>query len=280
METTLGLIGRIAQCENSLRARRVSTDRPCAGSHRLKARWNVSALRGSSLDWVIQICFSKVLRESKYVLAAPLPSATDARLSQFEQVAHFRNLKPYALVQPHFETISPVLVDSMKTIDAALDCFQQTRETVLRLTREYTLPKLVVENKMSIIKQIADASHTTISCMLVEPATASAILAYIYMRPDREMRAGLTNFMREASKSSLGDQVTLFALLASVRIPLVYRLALLLGDQDPSISTQVSLPTFVSLRKLLIARRRLNALSGPSNEPVIRQTHKLRLISA
>lgn len=164
---------------------------------------------------------------------------------QFEQVAHFRNLKPYALVQPHFETISPVLVESMATspaiIDAALDCFQQSREAVLRLTREYTLPKLVLKNKLSIIQQIADASHTTVSCMLVDTSNASAILAHIYMQSDSEITKGLTNFMREASKSALGDRVTLLALLASVRIPLVYRLALLLGDEDSRISTQASL---------------------------------------
>ena len=166
-------------------------------------------------------------------------------------------------------------------IDAALDCFQQSRDTVLRLTREYTLPKLVLEDKMSIIQQIADASDTTISFMLVDTSTASAILAHIYMQTDSERTKGLTNYLREASKSVLGDKFTLHALLASVRIPLVYRLALLLGDQDVAVATQVRRDlSQTPLRHLLILVHRLNAPFDSSSERVIRPTRRLRSILA
>lgn len=147
-------------------------------------------------------------------------------------------------MQPHFETISPVLVESMQTspatIAVALDCFQQSRDAVLRITREYTLPKLILSDQMSIVLQIAEASDTTVALMLVDATTAPAIFAYLYMQSDKDTKRGLTVYMREAINAVLGSGgVTLLEILNSVKIPLVYRLALQLGDDNPEIRAQV-----------------------------------------
>lgn len=161
-----------------------------------------------------------------------------------EDVAAVREIKVFALVQPHFETISPILVNSMltspATLSAALDCFQQPRDSVLHLTREYTLPKLILEDQINIINQIAEASDTGVPSMLADVPTASAILAYLFMRTEEETTKGLAVFMREIRKADAQPPlITLPEILASARIPLAYALAFNLGDEDIRVRLQV-----------------------------------------
>lgn len=160
-----------------------------------------------------------------------------------EEVARAREMKVFALVQPHFETISPILVNSMltspATLSAALDCFQQPRDSVLHLTREYTLPKLILEDQINIINQIAEASDTSIPSMLADVSAASSILAYLLMRTEAEMTKGLAVFMREIRKAEADPPLTLPMILVSAKIPLAYALAFNLGDVDVAVQLQV-----------------------------------------
>ncbi|KDE08289.1 hypothetical protein MVLG_01552 [Microbotryum lychnidis-dioicae p1A1 Lamole] len=166
--------------------------------------------------------------------------------TQLEAVATYRDIKTYALVQPHFATIAPLLVGpgSATTLAAALDCFHQPREALLRLTREHTLPKVVLEENASAIEDIAKASSLTVPVMLTQGAPAAAVLAKFYMLEDeRAQKKGLVFYMKQIKANvqaqALGKgAVTLPAILGALKVPLVYRLALELGDESPRVSTQ------------------------------------------
>ncbi|SCV68802.1 BQ2448_923 [Microbotryum intermedium] len=186
--------------------------------------------------------------------------------TQLEAVAAYRDIKTYALVQPHFATIAPLLVGpgSATTLAAAMDCFHQPREALLRLTREHTLPKVVLDENASAIEDIAKASSLTVPVMLTQGAPAAAVLAKLYMLEDeRRQKRGLIFYMNQI-KSNVQAQafgngaVTLPAILGSLKVPLVYRLALELGDEDPRVSTQAE-------RALKNVERASEALTSKTN---------------
>ncbi|ORY85369.1 hypothetical protein BCR35DRAFT_264576 [Leucosporidium creatinivorum] len=172
---------------------------------------------------------------------AQTPNYIDPTLLQLEQVAAHREIKTYALIQPHFATISPLLISSKPTapaiLAAALDCFHQSHESLLRITREYTLPTIVAQEQKQMLVQVAAASAQTVPVMLTHGPSAAAVLAYLFMRPDGETtNRGLKFFIDEVN--SLGNNLRLGQVLGSVKVPLVYKLALELGDEDPVVSAQ------------------------------------------
>lgn len=91
-----------------------------------------------------------------------------------------------------------------------------------------------------MLEQVAAASGQTVPVMLTHGPSASAVLAYLFMRPElEETNRGLKFFMEEVN--SLGNNLRIGQVLGSVKVPLVYKLALELGDEDPLISAQVRL---------------------------------------
>lgn len=70
---------------------------------------------------------------------------------------------------------------------------------------------------------------------------AAAILEYLYMLPlSDETRSGLEFLLGEIKAAGAGmESLTLPTLLGSIKVSLVYRLALQLGDEDPNVSAQV-----------------------------------------
>lgn len=96
-----------------------------------------------------------------------------------------------------------------------------------------------------MLEQVAAASAQTVPVMLTHGPSAAAVLAYLFMRPDNETtNRGLKFFMGEVN--SLGNNLRLGQVLSSVKVPLVYKLALELGDEDPVISAQVGFLLFLS----------------------------------
>lgn len=162
-----------------------------------------------------------------------------------DEIAAAREIKPYALVQPHFGTICPILVNSPATLAAALDCFQQPRESLLYHTREYTLPKLILDDNEQVIQQIAEAGDMDVPMMFCDSNTAGSVLAYLLMQSDEERTKGLNVFTREIGKSK--PPITLRRLLLSIKVNLDFRLALFLGDEDSTIQLQVSLGPLLPL---------------------------------
>lgn len=151
---------------------------------------------------------------------------------QLSQTASHRGVKPYALVQPHFATLSPVLLSSPSTLSAALEVFHQSRESLLRITREHTLPGIILRDQRALLQQVAQASRVQVAEMLCDPPVASAILAHLYMQPDDLRNQGIKILMRECRG------VVLARLLEAVNVPLVYKLALELGDEDVEVTAQ------------------------------------------
>ncbi|GAA5857265.1 hypothetical protein JCM8547_009406 [Rhodosporidiobolus lusitaniae] len=151
---------------------------------------------------------------------------------QIGQTAMHRNVKPYGLIQPHFAVLGPVLLSSTATLSAALQCFHQSRESLLRVTREHTLPEIILKDQKTLLQQVAEASRTAVPQMLCEPAIASAIVAHLFMQSDHERQRGLAVLTREMKG------ISLHALLESINIPLVFKLALELGNEDPTIAAQ------------------------------------------
>ncbi|BGP36884.1 hypothetical protein JCM10449v2_000786 [Rhodotorula kratochvilovae] len=151
---------------------------------------------------------------------------------QLSQTASHRGIKPYALVQPHFATLSPVLLSSPSTLSAALEVFHQSRESLLRITREHTLPGIILRDQRTLLQQVADASRVQVAEMLCDPPVASAILAHLYMQPDEQRAHGLKILMRECRG------VVLARLIEAVNVPLVYKLALELGNENVQVTAQ------------------------------------------
>ncbi|GAA5994714.1 protein kinase MEC1 [Rhodotorula paludigena] len=151
---------------------------------------------------------------------------------QLSQTASHRGVKPYALVQPHFAVLSPIILSRPAVLSSALEVFHQSRESLLRITREHTLPGIVLSEQRTLLQQIADASRSSIPEMLCDPPVASSILAHLYMQSDDRRSSGLAVLMRECRG------VVLARLIESVNIPLVYKLALELGNEDQHISAQ------------------------------------------
>lgn len=144
-------------------------------------------------------------------------------------------------MQPHFATIAPLFISSKSiapaTLHAVLDCFHQSHESLLRITREYTLPSIVANEQRQILEQVAEASGQSVPVLLTQASAAAAVLAHLYMLPDIETNRGLKFFMREIN--SAGAKFELADVLNSIKIPLVYKLSLELGDQDPVVAAQV-----------------------------------------
>ncbi|GAA5902167.1 hypothetical protein JCM6882_006719 [Rhodosporidiobolus microsporus] len=151
---------------------------------------------------------------------------------QLTQTASHRGIKPYALVQPHFAVLSPVLLTSTATLSSALDCFHQSRESLLRITREHTLPGIILHDQRALLQQVALASGADVPQMLCDPPVASAIVAHLFMQPDDARRQGLAVLTRETKG------VLLPKLLESINIPLVFKLALELGNEDQLVAAQ------------------------------------------
>ncbi|GAA5831812.1 hypothetical protein JCM11251_003895 [Rhodosporidiobolus azoricus] len=151
---------------------------------------------------------------------------------QLTQTASHRGIKPYALVQPHFAVLSPVLLTSTATLSAALDCFHQSRDSLLRITREHTLPGIIVNDQRNLLQQVAVASGMDVPQMLCDPPVASAIVAHLFFQSDDDRRKGLVVLTRETKG------VLLPKLLESINIPLVFKLALELGNEDQIVAAQ------------------------------------------
>ena len=164
--------------------------------------------------------------------------------TQLEQVAAYRDVKTYALVQPHFPTIAPLLVNaslnSDATLKAALECFHQSRESFFRITKDNVLPSLVLGNQSKMLDSIARALKIgSTAVMLTAGTTAAAILAFVYMQQSaKKIEAGLKNYTDLIKHSSSGADLSLTRILGSVKVPLVFRLAIELGDTDPITSTR------------------------------------------
>lgn len=72
--------------------------------------------------------------------------------------------------------------------------------------------------------------------MLTEGGNASAILAFIFMLENvSDRKKGLANLMAELEPRA----VSLQQLIQAVKVPLVYKLAVNLGDEDVRIANQV-----------------------------------------
>lgn len=158
-------------------------------------------------------------------------------------MATYRGIKTFALVQPHFAILSPLLVNAKQNSGVALavasESFRQPKDVILRLTREYTLPPLILHDKRKILNQIAEASNLDVALMLTDATNASAILALLFMQKKvQDRKRGLDVLMLLVEDHN--HTITLQQLIEAVKVPLVYNLALNLGDEDKSIAVQVS----------------------------------------
>lgn len=98
----------------------------------------------------------------------------------------------------------------------------------------------MLNNQVAVLQQIAEASKLQVPVMLTEGNSAAAILAFLYMRPTAERTTGLAVFMNCVNTGAAGgNAVTIYAILNSVKVPLIYTLALELGDDDPTVQAQV-----------------------------------------
>ncbi|KAK4058120.1 hypothetical protein OIO90_000859 [Microbotryomycetes sp. JL221] len=156
--------------------------------------------------------------------------------SHLNDIALFRRVKVYALVQPHFTTIAPLLFKSPIIFNAAVECFGQPADSLLRITREFTLPGIIASRSLANLQRVAQASGTSVPAVLTDTMTAASILAHLYMLPDAELREGVHFFM--AQVNSLDAKVDLPFLIDTLKVPLVYKLALELGDEDEARTTQ------------------------------------------
>ncbi|KAK4054815.1 hypothetical protein OIV83_000739 [Microbotryomycetes sp. JL201] len=151
-------------------------------------------------------------------------------------IASYRRIKLYALIQPHFSTIAPMLLASNTIFNACVESFGQSPHSLLQVTRDVTLPRSIEARSKAQLDQIAAASGDDVPGMLVD--VASAVLAHVYMLPDSQLSQTLKFFLDQIN--SLGHDVDLARLIESRTVEIVYRLALELGDDDQDRVTQAT----------------------------------------
>lgn len=137
------------------------------------------------------------------------------------------------MLSPHLPVLSSILVSSMSIFRGAMDVFHQSREALLRITREHILPDLVLQQKDALLQDVANVSNMTVAEMLCEPTWAASILAYLFMQDEQKRTASLHYLVSACRK------VLLSSLIESVHVPLVFRLAVNLGDEDPKVIARV-----------------------------------------
>lgn len=162
--------------------------------------------------------------------------------AQLEELAIYRDVKTYALVNPHFAILSPLLINADKssqvTLAAAAECFRQSTASLLAATREHTLPPLVLSNNLDMMKKIASASEKSIPEILY--ASASGVIAFLLMQSPEKRDTGLRVFMGLMKSLEGSQMLSLPDILASIKVPLVYKLVLELGDEQEKVFTRVS----------------------------------------
>ncbi|GAA5943874.1 protein kinase MEC1 [Sporobolomyces koalae] len=152
---------------------------------------------------------------------------------QLAQTAEYRGIRPYALVQPHFAALGPVIVSSRSTLKASLDSFHQSRDMLLRVTREYTIPELILSSdphyRKTLLEDIATASGRSVPGMFIEEAAVLAnVVARLFMEEDVIRDRGV-KALEAASASPIRE------LLTAGRVPIAFALALELGDEDDQV---------------------------------------------
>ncbi|GAA6058573.1 hypothetical protein JCM10212_007012 [Sporobolomyces blumeae] len=152
---------------------------------------------------------------------------------QLAQLAEARGVRPYALAQPHFATLAPVIVSTKTTLKASLDCFHQSRDALLRVTRDHTVPQIILsrdENyRTSLLTEIARASGVAVAEMLCDPSVVARVVAKLYMEDDVDRDRGVGVLQKETLGSPIGQ------LIESAHVPTVFALALELGDDDDDV---------------------------------------------
>ncbi|KAM0793140.1 hypothetical protein ACM66B_000616 [Microbotryomycetes sp. NB124-2] len=145
-------------------------------------------------------------------------------------IAAFRGVRVYALVQPHFATIAPMLLTSQAMFEAAATSFGQSPDSLLQVTREFTLPRCIEARSSAQVAQVAGASGEDVAQVLTE--MASSILAHTYMLPESQLSQTLKFYLDEIE--SRGHDLPLHKLLDARAVEIVYKLALELGGEDES----------------------------------------------
>lgn len=159
-------------------------------------------------------------------------------LSQLAQTAEYRGIRPYGLVQPHFSYLGPVIVSSRATLRGSLDSFHQSRESLLRLTQQYTVPEIILSPdkyyRQSLLEDVAKASNWNVPAMFIsEDFVLANTVARLYMEEDSVRDRGIKH-LEEASASPIRD------LLAAERIPTVFAIAIEFGNEDEEVRNKVS----------------------------------------
>lgn len=143
-------------------------------------------------------------------------------------------MKPYALVSPHFAVLSSLLVSSPLVLNTALDVLHQSRESLLRVTREHILPDIIFRRDDNLLHEVVKASRAeSVAEMLCDPPVAAAVLAHLFVQSETARGPALKYFTASC------HGVVLRNLIESVHVPLVYHLALALGDEHPAVAAQV-----------------------------------------
>ena len=108
----------------------------------------------------------------------------------------------------------------MSIIGGAMDVFHQSREALLRVTREHILPDLVLQQNDALLQEVAKVSNMAVAAMLCEPIWAASILAHLFTQDEQQRKASLEYLVRACRG------ILLSKLIESVHVPLVFRLAL------------------------------------------------------
>ncbi|GAA6007639.1 hypothetical protein JCM11491_003906 [Sporobolomyces phaffii] len=162
-----------------------------------------------------------------------------ARL-QLAQAAESRGARmtPYALVQPHFATIGPIMVSTQSTLKHAIESFHQSRKALLNATNVHTIPELILSDKAeyrtALLADIAGASGSSVAELLGTVGVISNTVARLYTEEDSVRDRGIKT-LEKHSLCPITD------LLQGFRVPIVFALALGFGDEDEKVRDKAEL---------------------------------------
>lgn len=106
------------------------------------------------------------------------------------------------------------------------------------MTRDHTVPTLILSNdanhRKALLEDIANATGQTIQQMLnYETFVLANVVARLYMEEDSVRDRGVKVFEQESESD-------IRVLLAAGQVPIVFALALELGDEDVEVQHKVS----------------------------------------
>ncbi|CAO1622863.1 unnamed protein product [Sympodiomycopsis kandeliae] len=191
---------------------------------------------------------------------------------QITQLAAFHKCSVYALLSPHFDVISPPIVERMTSAPnlflEVLSLTNQNQAKFLQATLPFTLPSIIASQKSKVLDLIVGALDTNVPKLCLDQAPA--ILKNYLLLPGKQRDRNLQIYLDTIRKSSAQD-VPLKGLYRSYVGEILGHLVACLGDPNRRAMAVEGLRHIESVLSADKADRKSKAISGGDLSAFLRE---------